>query len=91
MKSNPKNIEKLSKEGAVVETEELNVIEENEKKNSVEISVNDISKVNKLGCTCTRENVNLEETSGVGQLLNDMLQGRRYCNAKIKIEIDLSG
>ena len=41
--------------------------------NSVEISICDKSKVNPLGCCCKKENVNLSETNGIGQMLKDIL------------------
>ena len=58
--------------------------------NSIEISLKNNSEMNSLGCSCTRSNVNLKDTQGLGQLLNDMLEGRKYGKAKIKLEIDLS-
>ena len=58
--------------------------------NSIEISLKSNSDANCLACTCTSKNVNLHDTNGLGQLLKDMLEDRRYGKAKIKLEIDLS-
>ena len=58
--------------------------------NSVEISVSNVAESKNIGCTCTRKNVNLKETKGVGTMINDLLEGRQYSNAKIKIEIELN-
>ena len=60
------------------------------KNNSLEISVCDKSQTNSLGFSCSRKNVDLEQTKGLGVLINDILEGRKYGNAKIKIEIDLT-
>ena len=57
--------------------------------NSVEISVYK-GKVNPLRCCCKRENMNLSETNGIGQMLKDILSGHKYGKATIKIEVDLS-
>ena len=61
-----------------------------EKTNSLEISVKNENSVNKLGCSCIRNNVNLNDTHGPGQLLHDILSGQKYGKAKIKLEIDLT-
>ena len=58
--------------------------------NVVEIEVKNKANVNELECSCTRKNVNLKDTQGLGQLINDMLQGRKYGKATIKLEINIS-
>ena len=60
------------------------------KNNSLEISVCHKSQTNSLGCSCSPKNVDLEQTKGLGVLINDILEERKYGNAKIKIEIDLT-
>ena len=60
------------------------------KENIVEIEVKNKNNLNELECSCTRKNVNLGDTQGLGQLINDMLHGRKYGKAKIKLEIDIS-
>ena len=57
--------------------------------NDVQISVSNDSNVNTLGCCCSRKNVDLGETKGLGVMINDILQGRKYAKATIKIDIDL--
>ena len=58
--------------------------------NIVEIEVKNNSKTNELQSTSTRKNVNLNDTQGVGQLINDVLAGRNYGKIKIKLEIDIT-
>ena len=58
--------------------------------NSLEISLKNSSNANVLGCSCTCQSVNLNDTQGLGQLLKGMLDGRKYGKAKIKLEIDLT-
>ena len=58
--------------------------------NIVEIEVKNKKKVNELECSCTRKNVNLRDTQGVGQLINDMLEGRNYGKVTIKLEINIT-
>ena len=62
---------------------------ERKSENCVEIEVKKEQNVNKLACSCTRKNVNLCDAQGLGQLINDMLEGRKYGKAKIKLEIEL--
>ena len=58
--------------------------------NNVEIQIKNKENVNQLECTCTRKNVNLHDKQGLGQLIHDMLEGRKYGKAMIKLEIELS-
>ena len=58
--------------------------------NVVEIKLKKKDDVNDLKCSCTRKNVNLKDTQGVGQMKNNLLDGRKYGNVKIKLEIELS-
>ena len=60
------------------------------KQNELEISLINSGNVNSLGCTCTKKNVNLSDGNGLGQILSDILNGRMYEKAKIKLEIDLT-
>ena len=55
--------------------------------NVVEIEVKNKGDVNEIKSSSTRTNVNLKDTQGVGQLINDMLDGRKYGKVKIKMEI----
>ena len=61
-----------------------------EPENCVEIEVKNRSSTNELQCSSSRKNVNLKDTQGVGQLINDVLEGRNYGKIKIKLEIDIS-
>ena len=58
--------------------------------NCLEIEVCNKGKMNQLGCSCTCQNVNLKDTRGIGQLVNDMLDGKKFATAKIKLEIEIS-
>ena len=59
-----------------------------EAENLVEIEVK--NKSNQLQSSSTRKNVNLRDTQGVSQLINDVLEGRNYGKIKIKLEIDIT-
>ena len=61
-----------------------------EPENCVEIEVKNKSNANELQCSSTRKNVNLKDTQGVGQMINDVLEGRNYGKIKIKLEIEIS-
>ena len=60
-------------EGNVVSVEPKKCPKEG--RNTIEISVKNSNHVNELGRSCTRQNVNLNDTQGLGILLNDILSG----------------
>ena len=59
------------------------VQEKKPSENSVEIEVKNKKDSNEFSCSCTRTNVNLEDKQGLGQLINDMLAGRKYGKDKV--------
>ena len=61
-------------------------------KPSLELCVTNIdSKGNvSAGCTCTKKEVNVNENSGIGEMLNSIVTASRMHKAKIKIEIEFS-
>ena len=55
--------------------------------NDLELKVNDKTQ-GSMRCSCTLSNVKLTETERIGDLVNKMLEGRRYGKAIMKLEID---
>ena len=64
--------------------------EEKDHNNSVEVVVTSEESVGQMACSCMKKNVKTEDAKSVGQLLNDILVGRKYGKAKIKLEIDFT-
>ena len=56
---------------------------------SLELTVSDKSQ-GAVGCSCKMSNVKLCETERIGDLVNKMLEGKRYSKATIKMEIEFS-
>ena len=57
--------------------------------NCVEISVTD-KTAGVCGCKCKLSNVNLDENEKISQLVSNLLEGRRFGKATIKLEVEFS-
>ena len=53
----------------------------------MEISVQDKSGVSSVGCSCSKQNVQISEISQVGTLINDIVSRRKESKTVIKLEI----
>ena len=53
--------------------------------NSLELNV--IDALQGAGCSCIMSNINLSEVDRIGDMINQMLKGRIYSKATIKLDI----
>ena len=82
--------EKVQKPSVRPVGKERDVYEQESSKNSLEVLVKDTAGPNNIGCVCSKSNINVSGSAGVAQLLGDILEGRKYGKAKMKLEIEFT-